>query len=515
MSFAQPRVVGREEWESFPATPIVGKDVIELLSSSMYVNPLAIYREYVQNSADAVDAARTAGLLGKREGHIAISIDPRVRHIRIRDDGIGVPASDFNQRLATLGASAKRGGPARGFRGVGRLAGLGYCQALTFRSRAAGEVAVREMRWDCRQLKALLQAADFPGDLSDLLREVVSVRTIRGTDLPSRFFEVELENVIRHRSDVLLDATAVSAYLAEVAPVPFAPSFRFAEEIARRCTTFIPLGEVQITLNETLHIYRPHQDIVPARANAQAERFDELEFFEIPGGDSTPAAVGWVLHHGYRGALPPQSGIGGLRVRSGNMQIGEPNMLEFVFPEPRFNAWTVGEFHILDRGIVPNGRRDHFETNPRFHNFINHLTPVARAVANRCRTSSLFRKWQRDFDASEEIAKRALSILRQNVASDDILDENQDALDVAFQTMEKISARDQLPESIRRGMKTRLTALRRRSKVRRRVPPSLQKLRYDERGAYAECLQLIYECSDDSSEAKTLVDKILRRLSRR
>lgn len=495
--------------------PVVGKDVIELLSSSMYVNPLAIYREYVQNAADAIDAARMAGLLEKREGHLAISIDQRLRHIRIRDDGIGVPASDFNQRLVTLGASSKRGGTTRGFRGVGRLAGLGYCQALTFRSRAAGEADVREMRWDCRQLKALLQAADFCGDLSELLRKVVSVRSIRGAELPSMFFEVELENVIRHRSDVLLDVTAVAAYLAEVAPVPFAPSFSFGEEIERRCATYVHLGTVRITLNETLKIYRPHHDIIPAKANAQPERFDEVEFFEIPGGEMTPAAVGWVLHHGYRGALPPQSGIAGLRVRSGNMQIGEPSMLEFVFPEPRFNAWTVGEFHILDRGIVPNGRRDHFETNPRFHNFINHLSPIARTVANRCRTSSLFRKWQRDFDAAEELAKRALSILRQNVASDDILDENRDALDVAVQTMEKISGREQLPEPTRRAMKTRLAALRRRSKVQRRVPTTLQKLRYDERGAYAECLQLIYECSDDSSEAKALVDKILRRLSRR
>ena len=31
---------------------IIGKDILELLSSAMYVETLTIYREYLQNSAD-------------------------------------------------------------------------------------------------------------------------------------------------------------------------------------------------------------------------------------------------------------------------------------------------------------------------------------------------------------------------------------------------------------------------------------------------------------------------------
>ena len=33
----------------------IGKDILELLSSSMYVNPLSIYREYVQNAVDSIE----------------------------------------------------------------------------------------------------------------------------------------------------------------------------------------------------------------------------------------------------------------------------------------------------------------------------------------------------------------------------------------------------------------------------------------------------------------------------
>ena len=40
---------------------VVGKDVLELVSSAMYVDPMTVYREYIQNAADAVDAARATG----------------------------------------------------------------------------------------------------------------------------------------------------------------------------------------------------------------------------------------------------------------------------------------------------------------------------------------------------------------------------------------------------------------------------------------------------------------------
>lgn len=37
---------------SLPAEIVVGKDILELVSSAMYVDPLTIYREYIQNAAD-------------------------------------------------------------------------------------------------------------------------------------------------------------------------------------------------------------------------------------------------------------------------------------------------------------------------------------------------------------------------------------------------------------------------------------------------------------------------------
>lgn len=45
---------------------VIGKDVLELVSSAMYVDPLTIYREYVQNAADSIDEAQAAETLAQR-----------------------------------------------------------------------------------------------------------------------------------------------------------------------------------------------------------------------------------------------------------------------------------------------------------------------------------------------------------------------------------------------------------------------------------------------------------------
>ena len=74
-----------------PEEVVIGRDVLELVSSAMYVDPMSIYREYIQNAADAVDAARKDGTLGTDElGRVDIEVDVATRTVRIRDNGSGI-----------------------------------------------------------------------------------------------------------------------------------------------------------------------------------------------------------------------------------------------------------------------------------------------------------------------------------------------------------------------------------------------------------------------------------------
>ena len=198
---------------------VVGKDVLELVSSAMYVDPMTVYREYIQNAVDAVDAARATGALTAVEpGQVSISVDPATRTVRIRDNGCGVPFEDFGRKLTALGGSVKRGTSMRGFRGVGRLAGLAYARELVFRSRVPGEAAVSQLRWDCGRLKAALREASDDTGVVDLIRRVTTLERVEIDDAPERFFEVEMQGIVRLQNDRLMSPLAISEYLSQVAP---------------------------------------------------------------------------------------------------------------------------------------------------------------------------------------------------------------------------------------------------------------------------------------------------------
>jgi len=106
--------VKEPSWTQRPEQIFVGKDVLELLSSSMYVDPLSMYREYIQNTADAYDLLREAES-NDHAGKVEITIDQQDRRILIRDFGHGLNEHSFYHELTSIGGSKKRGTTARGF----------------------------------------------------------------------------------------------------------------------------------------------------------------------------------------------------------------------------------------------------------------------------------------------------------------------------------------------------------------------------------------------------------------
>ena len=51
----------------------------------------------------------------------------------------------------------------------------------------------------------------------------------------------------------------------------------------------------------------------------------------------------------------------GLRLRCGNILIGNKETLSGFFRERRFNNYLVGEIHVCVDELIPNSRRDDFE----------------------------------------------------------------------------------------------------------------------------------------------------------
>lgn len=363
----------------------IGKDVVELLTSGMYVSPISIFREYVQNAADAIDA-----LEDPATGKVSIDFDHQARSVVVRDNGTGIRANDALNVLLAIGGSGKRGTTARGFRGVGRLSGLAYCRELEFRTKAKGEDVTTILRWDCRRLRDLLSAASTVTNLQEIIAAVVSVEREAGAGVSEHFFEVRMKELSRLRNDMLMNEHLLSHYLAQVAPVPFSKDFSLSRLIegelakrgAHRGIKLVVAGE---------QIFRPYRDVVEHPGSDKRVELGEVEFFQVADVDGEIGAIGWLAHHDYVRSISSTLGIRGLRARAGNLQVGEANLFDECFKESRFNGWTVGEIHVLDRRVVPNARRDSFEPNHHFANLLVQLGPVCARIANRCRTSSVSR----------------------------------------------------------------------------------------------------------------------------
>jgi molecular chaperone HtpG len=142
-------------------------------------------------------------------------------------------------------------------------------------------------------------------------------------------------------------------------------------------------------------------------------RIAEIEVVEVPSGDNL-AAFGWIAHTQYLGAFNNSYGGRGLRVRSGNLQIGDESLLASAFPEERFNLWSIGEFHIFDPRLRPNARRDAFEPSVAVDDLFNQIAPYGNAIAKRCRMESKNRRGLRQIDHIERLASDVERVLHRN-----------------------------------------------------------------------------------------------------
>ena len=368
-------------------SPLVGDDILGLVTTGMYNNPLSLYREYIQNAADAAAPAASEGV----RGSVEVDIDSQLGRIRIRDDGPGLSPREAARALVPIARSQKSRGIGGGFRGIGRLAGLAVAESVTFTTRAKGDAAVTCISWDGRKLRNKEVMTD---GIDQRVGDCVRMETATRQHLPEHFFEVEINGIGRHVASLVLNREIVRAYIGEVCPVPFSPAFPFAPEVDSLLQNDAQKLNIVIQGDST-PVTRRHGESIQF-ANLRESCFTELEAVQIPALDGERlAAVGWIAHSLYLGAIPKNAGIRGIRARCGDIQVGDESVFDLLFKEERFNRWCVGEIHVMDPRIVPNGRRDYFELGPHVRHLENQLGPVVQGVSARCRRASMGRNRRR------------------------------------------------------------------------------------------------------------------------
>ena len=237
--------------------PFIGKNVIETLTSGMYDDARFIYREYVQNAADQIDEAVELGILRKREqGKIQITIDPKQRVISILDNATGIKESAVRGFLGDVANSRKDQATRKGFRGIGRLGGLGYCNRLIFETSYRNENVKTVMSMDAVALRKIIANKRDNSDASAVISVITSIKK-SSEDPKAHYFKVTLEDV---SDNVLLSEINVSNYLSMVAPAPFDPTFSFSKEIYDFFKDQkVTLDEYNISVNNET-IYKSYKD---------------------------------------------------------------------------------------------------------------------------------------------------------------------------------------------------------------------------------------------------------------
>lgn len=352
----------------------IGKNIIENLTTAMYENSYTVYREYIQNSADSIDKAIAEGVLLKDDAIIDIHIEYNKRKVSIYDNAKGISVENFNRILTDIADSEKDRTKEKGFRGIGRLAGVAYCDKLIFKSSYKGEDVESVLEWDGVKLREILNDVNQHPSASELVDSITHAYT-KTAEKDSHYFEVVMQNVI-DESDDLLSEHDVIEYLKAVAPIPFANSFYFSSKIREFCKKEnLRIDEYNIQVNGN-PLYKYYGTRIYDGGNKIVDEISDLEFRKFVNKDGKLIAWMWFGVIKFVGAIHSTNKMRCLRLRKENIQIGNEETLGRFFKEPRGNSYFVGEIYAIDSELIPNARRDYFNLNSAYKDFENAIKPV-------------------------------------------------------------------------------------------------------------------------------------------
>jgi molecular chaperone HtpG len=347
-------------------------NILENLTTGMYHDSKVIYREYIQNACDSTDAAVSQGVLkSTKDGIIEIWIDNDNRTALIEDNGTGIPAEDFAEMLTTIGGSQKQFDTNKGFRGMGRLCGLGYCTTLLFTSSAKGEAIESVLTCDAVRMRAMINehnahTKDYTA--IEVLEATTTISTHEIDDADSHYFRVELIGISDSNHD-LLDKKQVEDYLTFVAPVPYRNAFQ-----TQRLSIYEHARQLGVTIDEYNVKFdgEPiYKDYKPTVLTSKGEdTITGVDFYDFKDDNGKLIAWLWFGITKFQAVLMKDvCKARGIRLRKENIQIGDEDALQKLFKEDRGQHYFVGEVFAVDRELIPNSQRDYFNENDARTNF--------------------------------------------------------------------------------------------------------------------------------------------------
>lgn len=396
---------------------VIGKYTLESLTNGMYASPLDLYREYIQNAVDSIDVSIQNGIDKKVAFKIEIVVESERKKITIRDNGMGISVKEAVKTLIDIGNSRKIRDHFRGFRGIGRLAGLGYCKELIFTTSYLGEKVKSIISFNAEELgKFLLSRDSAEQSAIEVMEQIITVKTAE-EKVKLHYFTVEMIDV--SDNDKLLRDEQVKDYLIQHAPLKYNHEFKWQDPIVEKTRGLgFDILAYNISLNGE-NLYKPYRDVFESdRVKKNIDTIKDIEVVPFYR-DSKVSAILWCASTSYFGTIT-ENAIKGIRIRQGNILIGDKFSCSSFFKEERFNGWLIGELHIFDEDLIANARRDDFEKNEAYYALVDN-----------------FRKWSSQ--KSKEIRKvsyeRSISSEKKTIVEGQKFDDINDLLDESIELM--------------------------------------------------------------------------------
>lgn len=341
-----------------PQEILTGPHIMDIVSSGMYNEPMMVLREFIQNSTDSIDQAILNRSLQPDTAAINVYIDGKNRTIKIFDNGLGVQNSKVKRTLCSIAASEKVQGKGRGFRGIGRLGALGYCDELVFRTKGPEDRRIANVTWDALRLKELMLTGSGQ-DVASILSSCIKIEFETSAIESNSFFEVVLKGVKRFHNDDLMHIPSLKNYLSLNAPVPYHPAFSFKNEVESHISDVNAYKTYEITVNGK-QIFKPYRTEykISSKRSDQIREIKEYIFYDKKR--EIELARGWYAVTNFESSIPKTVHMRGISIRQGNILVGGDSFLADYFAEKRFATWCIGEIHISNM-VKVNARRDGFE----------------------------------------------------------------------------------------------------------------------------------------------------------
>lgn len=334
--------------------PKIGKDLLQMFMLQLYSDPRCIYREYIQNSLDAINEAVKLGILSKKkDGQVVINIDKDF--IKVEDNGTGIKAENAAKTLMDVANSIKNGIDTAGQFGIGRLSGGGYCKTLEFCTSYQGEATSTVVSMDINKLRTIINDDTNKESAEDAMTEICSV-SYNEEDKEKHYFRVTLKNII-NSANVLLNEDEILSYIRQTAPIDYSTTFNTLIN-SNDQKTFVErhksIDKINVSFNDITNIEKSYG----LKVTGSGDEIVKLRYFELPEHPKYgKLAWGWYAVTPFSVQIKDEKDENaGIRLRIHNISL-DKNILDPLFRESRGNKYFYGEVFITNDNIRPNSAR--------------------------------------------------------------------------------------------------------------------------------------------------------------